>query len=384
MHRNRFSGHSCCTTDIARKADSDFPWERRFLRPHPLSQSVTLLRALKLLPLLLQKLKRLDAMAELGALLADLLEYKRHPESKRSEFTFLQPFQTRTYDGRRHALEEERRLLQRLSEFQVDHADQDQETASHLLSKVEMEWILEVATTGTGAEEPYDFTRLAWLGDAVVFFIAVTLECKEEGPLELRQRRAAALISNRCLAKVASSFGLERFLNTVPIAAKKEPPPMGQKVPADALEALLGALLLVGGLQSCFVFMSRLHWFHTEDGGDYCVPFQSPSDASTWLGAALVRLSCTAWLLSSHPELSAEGLSDLRAELLTAGPESRIASFPAGAEQNLQSLERWAGQRSNDGVPVGGTFEMLSEYWAELQSCRAAPEKMDENGAETL
>lgn len=140
-----------------------------FLRPHPLSQSVTLLRALKLLPLLLQKLKRLDAMAELGALLADLLEYKRHPESKRSEFTFLQPFQTRTYDGRRHALEEERRLLQRLSEFQVDHADQDQETASHLLSKVEMEWILEVATTGTGAEEPYDFTRLAWLGDAVVF-----------------------------------------------------------------------------------------------------------------------------------------------------------------------------------------------------------------------
>jgi len=28
--------------------------------------------------------------------------------------------------------------------------------------------------------------------------------------------------------------------------------------------------------------------------------------------------------------------------------------------------------------------EMLSEYWAELQSCRAAPEKMDENGAETL
>ena len=30
--------------------------------------------------------------------------------------------------GRRHALEEERRLLQRLSEFQVDHAGQDQET----------------------------------------------------------------------------------------------------------------------------------------------------------------------------------------------------------------------------------------------------------------
>lgn len=30
-----------------------------------------------------------------------------------------------------------------------------------------MEWILEVATTSTGAEEAYDYTRLAWLGDAV-------------------------------------------------------------------------------------------------------------------------------------------------------------------------------------------------------------------------
>lgn len=53
------------------------------------------------------------------------------------------------------------------------------------------------------------------------------------------------------------------------------------KVPADALEALLGALLLIGapsphtfhglvesftgGLQTCFVLMSRLPWFGTED-----------------------------------------------------------------------------------------------------------------------
>ena len=29
-----------------------------------------------------------------------------------------------------------------------------------------MEWVLEVVTTATGAEEPYDYTRLAWLGDA--------------------------------------------------------------------------------------------------------------------------------------------------------------------------------------------------------------------------
>ena len=35
-----------------------------------------------------------------------------------------------------------------------------------------------------------------------------------------------------------------------------------------------------------------------QDGGDYCVPFQSPSDASAWLGAALV--SCQ---ISPHLEM---------------------------------------------------------------------------------
>ena len=38
--------------------------------------------------------------------------------------------------------------------------------------------------------------------------------------------------------------------------------------------------------------------FWCQDGGDYCVPFQSPSDASTWLGAALVTCQ-----ISPHLEM---------------------------------------------------------------------------------
>ena len=49
----------------------------------------------------------------------------------------------------------------------------------------------------------------------------------------------------RCLARVATSVGLERFMNTVPFGSKKSIA-MGRKAPADALEALLAALLLIG------------------------------------------------------------------------------------------------------------------------------------------
>eukprot|EP00434_Breviolum_minutum_P031374 symbB.v1.2.027744.t1/scaffold2865.1/size70676/2 len=343
-----------------------------FLRPHPLAQSVTLLRTLKLLPLLLMKLKRLDAIAELHALLEDLLQRKLSMETlKRSEFAFS-PFQRVSY-GRHHALQAERRVLQHLKQFHLD----EETTSCSLLSKVEVEWILEVATTSTGAEEAYDYTRLAWLGDAVVFFIAVALECKEEAPLELRQRRAAALISNRCLAKVAISLGLEKFLTVS--TAKKDPPPMGRKVPADALEALLGALLLIGapsphtfhglvesftgGLQTCFVLMSRLPWFGTEDGDGYCVPFESPSDASAWLGSAVVRLSCTAWLLNSHPELSVERLSDLRQELLTSDlPAPCVTGEDLPVTMRREALESWAGQF------MPGIFESLFQSWEQSVS----------------
>ncbi|CAK9006643.1 unnamed protein product, partial [Durusdinium trenchii] len=141
----------------------------RFLRPHPLSEHQTLLSTLTLLPLLIKRLNRLETISDLRCLVVS----SNSDEYGRLEFT--EPlFQKETYDGRRHALKAEQRLLERLlHEMPLCHT---QESSPKLLSKVEVEWVLEVVTTATGAEEPYDYTRLAWLGDAVVFLIAVALE----------------------------------------------------------------------------------------------------------------------------------------------------------------------------------------------------------------
>ncbi|CAK9118310.1 unnamed protein product, partial [Durusdinium trenchii] len=52
-----------------------------------------------------------------------------------------------------------------------------------------------------------------------------------------------------------------------------------------------------------------------------------------------VRFSCTAWLLSHHPELSVEGLSDRRQRLLTeSSPSGRILHDQMG-ELTIDLLE---------------------------------------------
>ncbi|CAJ1358343.1 unnamed protein product, partial [Effrenium voratum] len=112
---------------------------------------------------------------------------------------------------------------------------------------------------------------------------------------------------------------------SVPLAASGETrEALGRKAPADAMEALLGAAVLAGGLEAACAVMRQLPWFGTEDGDGYVVPLGSPTDAASWLGAAVVRLSCSAWVLCHHPELSAQGLSDLRQELLMQG-DARLA-----------------------------------------------------------
>lgn len=68
-------------------------------------------------------------------------------------------------------------------------------------SQVEVEWILEVATTSTGAEEPYDYTRLAWLGDA-----AARHSVRSPGSLRCHD------ICVRMSTLVAESFRCFRFL----------------------------------------------------------------------------------------------------------------------------------------------------------------------------
>lgn len=118
-----------------------------------------------------RKLERLDALSELRRLLG-------LPASKSCGAPLI--FHPVAYEGRRRALLSEAALVERRE-----------------LLEAEVDWLLEAATTTAGAEEGYDLSRLAWLGDAVVFFVAVQWCSAEEGELKAKQRRAAALISNR-------------------------------------------------------------------------------------------------------------------------------------------------------------------------------------------
>ena len=80
--------------------------------------------------------------------------------------------------------------------------------------------------------------------------------------------------------------------------------------------------------------MSRLEWFASEDGKGYQVPQQSAEEAAEWLTSATLQLAASAWLLATRPELSAEGLSDARKELLAAPESASCASFKG-------LFERW-------------------------------------------
>ncbi|CAE7551363.1 unnamed protein product, partial [Symbiodinium pilosum] len=99
--------------------------------------------------------------------------------------------------------------------------------------------------------------------------------------------------------------------------------------PADAMEALLGALVVVGGLSMAAKLLRKLPWFGSQDGHGFQVPLGAPESELQWIGSAMVRFFCTAWLLSVHPELGVDGLSDLRTQLLSM-PWSCPVHLPQG------------------------------------------------------
>ncbi|CAE7233654.1 unnamed protein product [Symbiodinium natans] len=345
-----------------------------FLAPHPLPPRLQL--AFRLLPVVLQKLRRLEVLFGLRRQILPSLS----SQGTRSEFTFeLKPvFQRPSYDttGRRHALCSERLHFLNTESRRLKQVLEEESVAMHL-SPVEADWALEVATTFTSASEPYDSTRLAWLGDAAVFLIATAWTSLEaDHPLQQRQRRVAALISNRCLARLAlSGLELPRYLQTDPVGSRGAKQPLGKKAPADAMEALLGALVLAGGLSAAAQLLRKLSWFDSEDGSGSLVPAGAPETAAGFLGAALVRFSCSAWLVSNYPQLAADGLSDLRQKLLSATlpaiglRQSLLPHQGTGhlANDTLQPemLEQLVGEAIH--LPLGDIHVALSELWTQLE-----------------
>jgi ribonuclease-3 len=101
-----------------------------------------------------------------------------------------------------------------------------------------------------------DNERLEFLGDSVLAFVTarhlfIRFPAEPEGGLS---KRKAHLVSERHLAEVASALGLGRFLR---LGRGEERSGLRQNpaVMVDALEAILAALLLDGGLEAAERFI---------------------------------------------------------------------------------------------------------------------------------
>lgn len=134
------------------------------------------------------------------------------------------------------------------------------------------------SATRRGKNAPRNNQRLEFLGDRVLGLVVAHLLIarfphEEEGPLS---RRHAALVRRETLADIAGTFGLGDMLTF----ARSEEAGNGRVNPsilADALEALIGALYLDGGLEPAERFVRARFENHVQGMG------QPPRDAKTTL-----------------------------------------------------------------------------------------------------
>jgi len=115
--------------------------------------------------------------------------------------------------------------------------------------------------------ETLDNQRLEFLGDAVLGLLSAEFVFKshpdeQEGALTVRRTH---LVSTAALAEAAEKLGLRNFLKRN--AGATELPPRA-KVLTDALEAVMGAVWLDGGLDAARVVFSRLELSREADALD--------------------------------------------------------------------------------------------------------------------
>lgn len=135
------------------------------------------------------------------------------------------------------------------------------------------------SATRRGKDAPRNNQRLEFLGDRVLGLVVAHLLIarfphEEEGPLS---KRHAALVRKETLARIAREFGLGDTLTF----ARSEEAGNGRVKPsilADALEALIGAIYLDGGLEPAARFIRGQWEPHVQAMGQ-----QPPRDAKTAL-----------------------------------------------------------------------------------------------------
>lgn len=121
--------------------------------------------------------------------------------------------------------------------------------------------LLKAALTHASAHDgKNDNERLEFLGDRVLGLVIADLlftnfPDEEEGSLA---KRHTALVQQESLVKVAGTLGIAAHLTLSP-GEKKTGGQQKDKILADAMEALLGAIYLDGGHKAASAFITR-HW----------------------------------------------------------------------------------------------------------------------------
>lgn len=204
----------------------------------------------------------------------------------------------------------------------VEHSFSDQD--------VFIEALTHPSATRRGKHAPRNNQRLEFLGDRVLGLVVAHLLIarfphEEEGPLS---RRHAHLVRRETLAEIAGEFGLGDMLTF----AKSEEAGNGRINPsilADALEALIGALYLDGGLVPAERFV-RARWEpHIRAMGP------PPRDAKTalqeWAQARGLGLPVYTLLETSGPAHAPE--FEIEVTLADFPPMTASASSKRQAEQ---------------------------------------------------
>lgn len=115
-----------------------------------------------------------------------------------------------------------------------------------------------VLASKRGRRRPHSNERLEFIGDRVLGllmaeWLAERYPAEQEGALG---RRLATLVSQPVLAEVAAAIGLDSALSVAP-GEDKAGVRTRATVMADALEALIGAVYLDGGLEPARAFVRR-------------------------------------------------------------------------------------------------------------------------------
>ncbi len=104
--------------------------------------------------------------------------------------------------------------------------------------------LLHLALTHPSFSHQDNYQQLEFIGDAVVRLVAseVLMAAYPNSPVGEFAAIRSILVSDRCLAEFAESFGIERYLLVSPSAASDRAGKTSRL--ADAFEAILGALYL--------------------------------------------------------------------------------------------------------------------------------------------